>query len=136
MFELSKEEYQIKLEQIRKKNAQNEYRRKLRKEKLKIYHFPKIETSKVLAIYLFTLLNVVIVYAMVAMWRFADFTYLGVLISDIAAQVLIYAIYCLKAYHGKKQEEVLKLEKNKLLRMLDGESFLKDSLETEENAVG
>ena len=81
------------------------------KEKIRLFHFPKFETSKLIAIYLFILLNAVIIYAMIAMWQFADLTYLGVLISDIAAQVLIYAIYCLKAYHGKKQEELLKFNK-------------------------
>ena len=51
---------------------------------------------------------------MAAMWIFADFTYLGVLISDIAAQVLIYAIYCMKAYHAKKQSEKMKFDRDKL----------------------
>ena len=49
----------------------------------------------------------------------ADFTYLGVLISDIAAQVLIYAIYCMKAYHGKKQSEKMKFDREKLKGSLD-----------------
>lgn len=113
LFELSKEDYEKKLENIKKRNEQITLRRKLREQKQSALRLPKVETSKVLAVYLFSLLNAVIIYAMVAMWRFADLTYLGVLVSDIAAQVVIYAIYCLKAYHGKKQEEALKLEKEK-----------------------
>ena len=111
MFELTQEAYLKKLEKIKIKNIQKEYRLNLFKEKIRLFHFPKFETSKLIAIYLFILLNAVIIYAMIAMWQFADLTYLGVLISDIAAQVLIYAIYCLKAYHGKKQEELLKFNK-------------------------
>ena len=111
LFDLTKEEYQAKLEKIKESNTQKKYRKALREE--------KIETSKLIAIYLFALLNAVIVYSMVAMWKFVDFSYLGVLISDIAAQVLIYAIYCLKAYHGKKQEEQVKLEKERMTGTLD-----------------
>lgn len=39
--------------------------------------------------------------------------------SDIAAQILVYIIYSIKAYHGKKSEEQLKLEKEKLSNILD-----------------
>lgn len=73
----------------------------------------QFETSKLIAIYLFVLLNGIVIFAMVAMWHFADLSYLGVLITDIAAQVLIYAIYCLKAYHAKKQSEKLKFDREK-----------------------
>ena len=51
---------------------------------------------------------------MIAMWQFADFSYLGVLISDIAAQVLIYAIYCMKAFHAKRESERMKFDREKL----------------------
>lgn len=78
------------------------------------YKRKNFETSKLLALYLFALLNVIVLYAMAAMWKFADLEYLGVLISDIAAQVLIYAIYCLKAYHAKKQSEQVKLDKERM----------------------
>lgn len=74
----------------------------------------KVETNKLIAIYLFFLLNAIIIFAMVAMWHFGDLSYLGVLITDIAAQVLVYAIYCLKAYHGKKQGELIKFQRDKL----------------------
>lgn len=121
LFELSKENYEKKLENIKKHNEQIALRRKLREQKQSALRLPKVETSKVLAVYLFLLLNAVIIYAMVAMWRFADLTYLGVLISDIAAQVVIYAIYCLKAYHGKKQEELLKFNKEQLINNIQSE---------------
>ena len=126
MFELTQDTYLKKLEKIKIKNIQKEYRLNLFKEKMTIFRLPKFETSKLVAIYLFILLNAVIVYAMIAMWQFADLTYLGVLISDIAAQVLIYAIYCLKAYHGKKQEELLKFNKEQLI----------NNIQSEEKAVG
>lgn len=104
---MSKRDYQVKLSKIRKANVQKQYKQSLRAEKQK-YNTKHIETSKLLAIYLFVLFNVVLIYAMVAMWVMHDLTYLGVLISDIVAQVLTYAIYCMKAYCAKRQSENLK----------------------------
>lgn len=102
------------MNRIKRDNIQKEKRRLLKAEKDKYSSRGQIETSKLIAIYLFALLNAIIIYAMVAMWHFCDFTYLGVLISDIAAQVLIYAIYCMKAYHAKKQSEQMKFNREKL----------------------
>lgn len=111
---MNKQEFESKLNKIKKKNTQKEYKRLLEKEKDKYRTKPKTETSKLIMFYLLILLNVIVAYSMVAMWRFADLTYLGVLITDIAAQVLVYVIYCLKAFHGKKQEENLKFEREKM----------------------
>ena len=65
--------------------------------------------------YLFVLLNAIVIYTMAAMWVYADLSYLGVLISDIAAQVLVYGIYCMKAYKAKKSEEEMKYKRDQLL---------------------
>lgn len=108
---LTDKEYQQKLEKIKSKNKQKEYRKLLKNEREKLNTKFKLETSKMIAVYLFILLNAIVVYAMIAMWKFMDLSYLGVLISDIAAQVLIYAIYCLKAYKAKKSEEDLKFKR-------------------------
>jgi len=109
---MSKREYQLKMAEIRRENVQKQYKQSLREEKRK-YDTKRIETSKLLAIYLFVLFNAVMIYAMAAMWVLHDLTYLGVLITDIAAQVLIYAIYCLKAYCAKKQSENVKLRRER-----------------------
>ena len=111
---LSEQEFQRKMDRIKRDNAHKEKLRLLEAEKDKYKKCNRIETSKLIAVYLFGILNAIIVYAMVAMWNFGDLSYLGVLISDIAAQVLIYAIYCLKAYHGKKQSELMKFDREKL----------------------
>lgn len=114
MIGITEKEYQQKLKKVQEKNKKIEYNLLLRNERNKYKKKLKFETSKLIAIYLFALLNAIIIYAMVAMWEFCDFTYLGVLISDIAAQVIIYAIYCMKAYKAKKSEEDLKFEREKL----------------------
>ena len=113
---MSKREYQLKMAEIRRENVQKQYKQSLREEKRK-YDTKRIETSKLLAIYLFVLFNAVMIYAMAAMWVLHDLTYLGVLITDIAAQVLIYAIYC-----AKKQSENVKLRRERYAGISDEEN--------------
>lgn len=95
---LTKEEYNVRLKKIKRNNESKERKYKLKEEKNKGKSTFKLpSTSKLIASYLFLILNVVLVYAMVAMWYFKDLTYLGVLITDIAAQVLTYLIYSRKS---------------------------------------
>ena len=108
---MTEKKYQQEMGKIKEINKQKEYRLNLEKERKKFKHIHKIETSKLLAVYLLILLTAIIIYAMAAMWKFADLSYLGVLISDIAAQILIYGIYCMKAYKAKKSEEELKFKR-------------------------
>lgn len=110
---LSNEKYNRELDKIKRDNRQKELQRNLKAEKSKYKKRVHIETSKLIAIYLFILLNVIVIFAMISMWKFADLTYLGVLITDIAAQILIYGIYCMKAYKGKKSEEEMKFKREK-----------------------
>ena len=130
VFELTREEYEKRVYIAKRKSLD-------RKRKLHIqdienqYKRQKIETNKIIAIYLFLILNAIVIYAMVSMWVMHDLSYLGVLISDIGAQILVYAIYCLKAYHGKKQEEYLKYkrERDGLGDLLQAGSECEDSIE-------
>lgn len=95
---ISEREYNARLKRIQAKNEGIKRRIALKEERNKYRAKLKLPTtSKLMAAYLFIILNVVLIYAMVAMWRFADLTYLGVLITDVAAQVLTYLIYSKKA---------------------------------------
>lgn len=112
MKNLTEKEYQQELEKIQKQNKQIKYNLLLKKERNKFKKKFKFETSKLVAIYLFALLNAIVIYSMVAMWKFCDFSYLGVIISDIVVQVIIYAIYCMKVYKAKKIEEEKKFKRD------------------------
>ena len=78
-----------------------------------------ITTTKILSYYLFILCNIILVYAMVAMWHFADLTYLGVIITDIVGQIFIFGIYSIKSYKETKSEETIRLERDKLNALPD-----------------
>lgn len=73
-----------------------------------------LTTTKLLCYYIFIIFNVVLLYALIAMWHFGDLSYLGVVISDILGQVLVYGIYSIRAYNDTKSEETMKLEREKL----------------------
>ena len=95
---ISEKEYNSRMKQIEQMNKVKERKQKLKEAKNKYRIKPKLPTtSKLMAAYLFAILNVVLIYAMVTMWHFQDLTYLGVLITDVAAQVLTYFIYSKKA---------------------------------------
>ena len=108
---MTKDQFYKRLERLKARNERIRQRRELHEEAHRLDR--KRETSKLLALYLFGLLNGIVIFAMVAMWHFGDLSYLGVLITDIAAQILVYGIYCLKAYKGKKSEEDMRFERDK-----------------------
>lgn len=95
---MTEKEYQSKLEKIHKHNLKILRKQKLKEEKNKYKTSRKLpSTSKLMAVYLFALLNIICVYAMVSMWHFETLEYLGVLITDIASQVIIYFVYSMKS---------------------------------------
>lgn len=98
MKRLTEREYQVELKKIQSYNIFKERNAKLKIEKTKYKkNFKLPSTSKLIAAYLFVILNVVLTYAMIVMYQFRDLTYLGVLITDIVAQILTYLIYARKA---------------------------------------
>ena len=114
---LSEKDYQDKLRQVKLQNLSNARKESLRNEKTKYKSKPwwkRIETSKALAIYLLVLMNLIVIYALVAMWHFGDLSYLGVLITDVVAQIVTYAIYCVKAFKGKQAEEEMNFRRDQL----------------------
>lgn len=95
---ITEEQFQKEMKKEILKNKSRERGRKLKEEREKYKkHFKLPSTSKLIAVYLFVILNVVLIFAMVSMWKFADLSYLGVLITDVVAQILTYFIYAKKA---------------------------------------
>lgn len=95
---MTDKEYRARMAHIRSENSTLLKMQKLENEKNKYKKKKRLpSTSKLMAIYLFALLNVVIVYSLITMYQFHDLSYLGVLITDIAAQILVYFIYSVKS---------------------------------------
>lgn len=95
---ISEREFNSKMRVIQRRNESIDRYNKLKDEKKKVsINIKKPTTDKLIAIYLFIILNVILVYSMISMWNFADLSCLGVLITDIASQVITYYIYAKKA---------------------------------------
>lgn len=130
---ITEEEYQKQLKKIQHANQSIERKIQLKKEKNKYSALNKLpSTSKLMAVYLFFLLNTVLAYAMYAMWHFQDLQYLGVLITDVVGQILIYYIYTKKATMENTQggivyETVLqKLQSEQIIEKEDCSSIDKE----------
>ena len=94
---MSEKEFRSKMRKARLKNESAVRKMELRETKNKYKQKKKISTTKLIALYLFILLNVVLAFAMYMMYRLSDLTYLGVLITDIVAQVITFLIYVVKS---------------------------------------
>lgn len=95
---ITEKDFEKELKRLKQRNVSKEREQRLKEEKQKYKtHITLPSTSKLMAAYLFIVLNVVLFYAMKAMWHFADLTFLGVLITDVAGQILVYMIYALKS---------------------------------------
>lgn len=90
--------HKVKLRKIERKGERILRKREL-KAKKEAYKKPrkKIQTSKIIALYLFVLLNVLLIYSMTMMYILRDISYLGILITDVAAQIITYMIYMVKS---------------------------------------
>ena len=116
----SKEYKQELKHKAKLKRIEERGERKLRKRELKAkrdsYKEPKkkIQMTKIITWYLFVLLNAVLIYSMTVMYMFRDLSYLGVLITDIAAQVITFMIYACKSYKESKEEASINLERERL----------------------
>lgn len=114
---MTNKEFESQMKQVKRKNLSKARRLAIKEEKQKYATKPwwkKVETSKALAIYLMILMNLIIIYALIAMWHFSDLSYLGVLITDVVAQIITYAIYCVKAFKGKQASEEMSFKREQL----------------------
>lgn len=124
----------------KKKKAQEHANRVKEKQELhQIKHANdaerKLPTHKLITFYLFVLLNVILIYALIAMWYFGDLTHLGVVVTDIAAQVITFFIY---SHHSTAQNTVGGIVYDKAMYEIKHQFHLEDEMSQEEidNAVG
>lgn len=96
MFYMTDKEYKHKLKEIEKRN--DTHRKKEALENAKYKKKSKLpSTTKLITLYLFVLLNIILAYSLVAMWVFKDLSYLGALITDVIGQILVFFIYSQKS---------------------------------------
>lgn len=64
--------------------------------------------------YIFINCTVVEIYSMVAMWHLGDLSSLYTLITAVVGETVSFAVYAAKSYNETKQEEIIKLERDKM----------------------
>ena len=106
--------YAGKIKRFEEKSFLLQKKMEMRRIKKELRKGVGLTTTKLLCFYIFVIFNVVLAQALIAMWHFADLSYLGVIISDILGQVVVYAIYSIRAYKDTKSEENIRLERDKL----------------------
>lgn len=109
--------YYRKIKRIEERNFIIQKKTELKRMKKQMRKDLGLTTTKLLCYYIFIIFNVVLFYALIAMWHFGDLSYLGVIISDILGQVLVYTIYSIRAYKDTKSEEDMKLKREKLYEL-------------------
>lgn len=96
--------------------------------KKQIRRFQKPTTTKIIVAFIFLNCTAIEVYSMAAMWLFADFEALYALITAVVSEAMAFAVYAAKAYNETKQEEIIRLERDKLdfSSEEDGNEFIED----------
>ncbi|MCD7785781.1 MAG: hypothetical protein LUH18_09485 [Oscillospiraceae bacterium] len=85
---------------------------KLVKRSMRSFKLPT--TTKIIVAYIFLNCTVVEVYSMVVMWKLQNLDALYALITAVVAESVSFAVYAAKSYNETKQEEIIKLERDKM----------------------
>lgn len=107
--------FKAKLQKIEKRGERIIRKREL-KEKAASYKEPKkkIQTSKIFFVLLFLSCTSTQIFSMVAMWHFADLSSLYALIGATLTEGVGILGYYLKSFNETKEEELIRLERDKL----------------------
>lgn len=108
-------------EKERKKAEEYAERQKFKQEikEIKGRYKKTLPTHKLVTFYLFVVLNVVLLYSLIAMWYFQDLSNLGLIITDIAGQVLTFFIY---SHHSTEENKQGSLKYDLTMKERDNEN--------------
>ena len=73
----------------------------------------KVSTTKLLMLFIFGNCTIVEVYSMWVMYVLGDLSALYALIGAVITESISFAIYCVKAFNETKEEERIRLEREK-----------------------
>lgn len=109
---MTEHKFQKKLAKAKARKHHLEQKQQIKE--LRRYGKHKIETSKILAIYLIALFTGIILYSLIAMWHFQDLSHLSTLITAFVSEVMTFLIYCAKAFFAKKNKELIALQREQM----------------------
>ncbi|MCD8013295.1 MAG: hypothetical protein LUG99_08985 [Lachnospiraceae bacterium] len=85
---------------------------KMVKRSMRSFRLPT--TTKIIMAFLLVNCTAVEVYSMVVMWKLQNLDALYSLITAVITESISFAVYAAKSYNETKQEEIIKLERDKM----------------------
>ncbi len=85
---------------------------KMVKKSMRSFKWPT--TTKIIMAFLLANCSAVEVYSMVVMWKLQNLDALYSLITAVVTESISFAVYAAKSYNETKQEEIIKLERDKM----------------------
>ena len=89
-------------------------RREVKMVKRSMRTFKLPTTTKIIMAFLLINCTAVEVYSMVVMWKLENLDALYSLITAVVTESISFAVYAAKSYNETKQEEIIKLERDKM----------------------
>lgn len=108
-------EFAIETRKAYEREKENEIRALKKKHTYVSDQNKKITTTKILMYLILANCTVIEIYSMWVMYHFADLSALYSLIGAVIGESLSFAIYCFKSFNETKEEELLKLQRDKFL---------------------
>lgn len=102
------------LSELQEEKAVFEKKLQIRNIKRSMRYFKKPTTTKIIITYILVNCTVIEIYSMVAMWLLNDLSALYSLIAAVVSESISFSVYAAKSYNETKQEELIKLERDKM----------------------
>ena len=99
---------------------------KMVKKSMRSFKWPT--TTKIIMAFLLVNCSIIEVYSMIVMWKLENLDALYSFITAVVTESISFAVYAAKSYNETKQEEIIKLERDK---MSMEEATVEDSEEEE-----
>lgn len=115
-FDRKKQRYDKRLERTKQRKEIFDRKAEIRTVKKSMRRFKLPTTTKILMAYIFINCTVVEIYSMAAMWHVGDLSALYTLITAVVGETVSFAVYAAKSYNETKQEEIIKLERDKMVQ--------------------
>ncbi|MCD8107313.1 MAG: hypothetical protein LUE20_05055 [Oscillospiraceae bacterium] len=108
------EYYDRQLAEMQRRKELYDKRLEIRTVRRSMRSWKKPTTTKIVMAYIFLNCTAVEIYSMVVMWKLQNLDALYSLITAVVTESISFAVYCCKSYNETKQEEIIKLERDKM----------------------
>jgi len=113
-YEKKRQMHAEQLERVRQEKELFDERQKIHEVKIQMRRWKPPTTTKVLMAFIFGNCTAVEIYSMAVMYLLQDLSSLYALITAVVTESISFAVYAAKAYNETKQEEFIKLERDRM----------------------